>query len=88
MLAQAALGTVEAVAFLAPVLFVMVPLACGRFIGERRIARAIARRRRPAARRRPVAARRFAAQPRAMVVRGGRLIADSLAVRPPPAPAL
>ncbi len=67
-----------------PVLLVAVPLVAGRYVGEERLARLAAafvasRRRRPASSR--STARR---SPRALP-RGGRLIASSLAVRPPPA---
>ncbi len=67
-----------------PVLLFALPLLAGRYVGEEHIARLaavfVAARRRPtgslptAARRSPIA-----------VPRGGRLIAASLAVRPPPA---
>ena len=70
-----------------PVLLFALPLLAGRYVGEERLARlaaafVTARRRAARARcRRPRAARRVA------VPRGGRLIAASLAVRPPPAAA-
>ncbi len=67
-----------------PVLLFALPLLAGRYVGEEHLARLaaafVATRRRPAgslpttARRSPLA-----------VPRGGRLIAASLAVRPPPA---
>jgi hypothetical protein len=68
----------------APVLVFGLPLFGGRYVGEEQLARLaaafVAARRRPAAALSPTARR----APRA-VPRGGRLIAASLAVRPPPA---
>lgn len=67
-----------------PALLFIVPLLAGRYIGEERLARlaaAFAPRPRRAARSLTATARR---SPRALP-RGGRLIAASLAVRPPPA---
>jgi hypothetical protein len=67
-----------------PVLLFALPLMAGRYVGEEHLARLaavfVAARRRPAGSV-PTAARR---SPLA-VPRGGRLIAASLAVRPPPA---
>lgn len=67
----------------APVLLFALPLLAGRYLGEEQLARLVAavadRRRRPASSL-PTTARR---SPLA-VPRGGRLIAASLAVRPPP----
>ena len=83
-LSQTVLGTADTVAFVLPLLFVAVPLLCGHFVGERAIARATARRRH-ARHARPAAAPRTRVIPRALIVRGGRLIAASLAERPPPA---
>ena len=69
-----------------PALLFALPLLAGRYVGEDRLARLaaafVATRRRPTASV-PTTARRA---PLA-VPRGGRLIAASLAVRPPPAPA-
>jgi len=71
----------------APLLVLLAPLLLGRYVGEDRIERlaaAVAARRAPAvarARRTSLAPR----GPRALLPRGGRLIATSLAVRPPPA---
>jgi hypothetical protein len=70
----------------APFLALLVPLLAGRYVGEGHIARlaaARAARTHPSrrSRRAPVAGRAA----RALLPRGGRLIATSLAVRPPPA---
>jgi hypothetical protein len=83
-LLAAAFGLEQLLAYAGPLLALLLPLLAGRFIGEERIARVAGRRRR--GRRVPVAE---AAPPTwhlraALVPRGGRLIARSLAVRPPP----
>jgi hypothetical protein len=70
----------------APLLALLAPLLAGRYLGEERIGRLAAARVAPRLRpaRAPwssVASR----APRALVPRGGRLLATSLAVRPPPA---
>jgi hypothetical protein len=68
----------------APVLVFALPLLAGRYVGEEQLARLaaafVAVRRRPAVRLVPTVCR----APRRLP-RGGRLIAASLAVRPPPA---
>jgi hypothetical protein len=83
-LAAALAGHVEAVAYAAPCAVLVLPLLGGRYVGEDRIARLRARdRSRPRVR----AARVLSPVSRSAVVsvaRGGRLIARSLAVRPPP----
>jgi hypothetical protein len=71
----------------APVLVFALPLLAGRYVGEEQLARLasafVAARRRPAAALVPSVRRASNDVPR-----GGRLIAASLAVRPPPAHAL
>jgi len=72
----------------APLLLIVAPLLAGRYLGEERLARAAARRRGS----RPRAALRIGLpaatlRPLAELPRGGRLIAFSLASRPPPAAA-
>lgn len=80
-------GHAELVAYAAPVVVLALPLLGGRYAGEEQIARLATRARRAQPHRRP-AADRPAHRPVAIgIARGGRLIADSLAVRPPPAPA-
>jgi hypothetical protein len=70
----------------APALALLVPLLAGRYVGEEQIERLaaarVARGRPPARARRSVPALRA---PRVLLPRGGRLLATSLAVRPPPA---
>lgn len=88
MLAAGA-GHVELLAYAAPVLVLALPLLSGRFVGEDRIARAAAARRRAARRTAPLYRPPAPATWLVRVLsvpRGGRLIADALAVRPPPAP--
>jgi hypothetical protein len=85
LLAEAAGLLAPALLYAAPLLVVALPLIAGRYVGEERIARlagAVRRRRRPVAR---LSAPARARRARRAVPRGGRLIASSLAVRPPPA---
>lgn len=67
-----------------PALLAFVPLLAGRYIGADRLESLIERRRR-SPRPRAVAALRPRVRPVLFDVRGGRLIAASLAERPPPA---
>jgi hypothetical protein len=86
LLAEAAGVLAPALLYAAPLLLVALPLIAGRYLGEERIVRLAqgARQglRRPARRLSAPAGARWA---RRAVPRGGRLIAYSLAVRPPPA---
>jgi hypothetical protein len=69
-----------------PVLLVLLPLVFGRYPGERQLAR-LAKAWQARRRRRPARERSRARRPIVhFVPRGGRLIACSLAVRPPPSP--
>jgi hypothetical protein len=68
--------------YLLPALALAVPLLLRRYPGERRLLALIAGRSEP--RRRAGARTTATARPRALVPRGGLLIACSLAVRPPP----
>lgn len=85
LLVLAFAGHEQLLAYAAPVLVLVLPLLSGRFVGEERIAQVAAgRRSRLAPRMRPVVAL-AGWSPRVLSVpRGGRLIAQSLAVRPPP----
>jgi hypothetical protein len=68
----------------APLFLVAVPLLAGRYVGEEQLER-LRVGRTCAVRRRPVAAAGTASRgPAALLPRGGRLIAEALAVRPPP----
>jgi len=84
LLLAALAGHAELLAYAAPLFLVAVPLLAGRYVGEDALERlrgaSPARRRVPAAGRMPAGTRRAAA----LLPRGGRLIAESLAVRPPP----
>jgi hypothetical protein len=84
MFAQEAIGFVHSASFVAPVLLVAVPLLAGRFIGEETIHRVAGYERRSAARGRPPVQFRRPRPIFRVLARGGRLIADALAVRPPP----
>ena len=90
LLAEAAGVLAPALLYAAPLLLVALPLVAGRYLGEGRIvqlARAVQqrRRRRPVARASTPAGARWALR---AIPRGGRLIAHSLAVRPPPVAAI
>ena len=83
-LVQAATGT--DVLWISPALVLALPLLVGRYVGERGIARLAARfvvRARRAAR---SLSARLPRAPRALLPRGGRLLAASLAERGPPLP--
>jgi hypothetical protein len=82
-LALALLGSTDALLYTAPALLLALPLAFGRFIGEQQLARLAER---LAPRRTRQVPRGPAAPPAApeLVLRGGRLIASSLAGRAPP----
>jgi len=72
----------EAMSYLLPALLLLAALAARRYPGERALLAMMggARRRHRRAR----AAARSPSRPRALLPRGGALIATSLAVRPPP----
>lgn len=86
LLAEAAGVLAPTLLYAAPLLLVALPLLAGRYLGEDRFVR-LARsarqgRRRPARRLSAPAGARWELR---ALPRGGRLIAHSLAVRPPPA---
>jgi len=82
-LALAFAGSTDVLLFLAPALLVVVPLVAGRYVGETLIARIAARR--SGSRRRQSAPRASAPPATAIwLPRGTRLLAFSLAKRPPP----
>jgi hypothetical protein len=85
--ALAATGSTDALLFLAPALLIAIPILCGRYFGEELIARLADRpaRTRPA---RAIAASAAPRAPRTWLPRGARLLAFSLAKRPPPAAVL
>jgi hypothetical protein len=83
LLLAALAGHAELLAYAAPLFLVALPLLAGRYPGEERLDRLrseFVARRRPARVAPAPAVRRSAV----LVPRGGRLIAEALAVRPPP----
>jgi hypothetical protein len=81
--ALALTGSTDALLFFAPALLILIPLFGGFYVGEELIARLTARRARP--RRRSAAAPAAPPVPATWLPRGARLLAASLAKRPPPA---
>jgi hypothetical protein len=78
------LGVEAALAYLAPALLILLPLLSGRYPGDEALARVALRRARPS-RRPPPAAPPLRRRPAgALLPRGGRLVAASLAGRGPP----
>jgi hypothetical protein len=73
------------VLYLVPLLVLLVPLAAGRFPGERTLLRIGRGRRARRGAPRPVDDARARRAPSRLLPRGGGLIATALAVRPPPA---
>lgn len=90
LLGFAAHGTVpgagQAIAYLLPPLLLLVALAARWYPGEQALLARIGRQRGHARQARQ-AANKYLQRPRALLPRGGCLIASSLAVRPPPTPA-
>ncbi|HEX5712474.1 MAG TPA: hypothetical protein VFX85_04085 [Solirubrobacterales bacterium] len=82
--ALALTGSTDALLFMAPALLIAIPLLGGRFFGEELIVRLAARRARPR-RCSEVAAPLSPPTSSVWLPRGARLIATSLAKRPPPA---
>jgi hypothetical protein len=79
-------GVSTDVLLIGPLLCVAIPLLGGRYIGEEQLAKlaaAVASRRRP---RRAIAAAPKPRRAPVLVVRGGRLLGTTHAIRPPPAP--
>ena|ERR1700730_14415238 len=74
-------GLADALTYLLPALLLLLALAARRYPGERALLTLMVRGRRRAR----LDALLPRAHPRALLPRGGRLIATSLAVRPPPA---
>jgi hypothetical protein len=88
LLLAAAAGHPDLLVYAAPLFLLAVPLLAGRYVGEERLERL--RRGSAGVPRRlaPARVRPSARRPAALLPRGGRLIAESLAVRPPPVLAL
>jgi hypothetical protein len=85
-LALAFAGLSEVLFYLAPGLLILAPLLAGRYVGESLIVKLVAARERR--RLRPARVRRMPKAPAIGRLSSGRLIAFSLAERPPPAPAI
>jgi hypothetical protein len=86
LLAAALAGHPHLLAYAGPLWLLTLPLIAGRYVGEEALVRL--RRDRPV-RRRPLASRALpkgARRVAALLPRGGSLIAEALAVRPPPLP--
>jgi hypothetical protein len=77
-------GAAQALGYLLPVLLLLACLGLKRYPGQRLLI-GLADRRRSARRRTLAACRPRTSPPRALLPRGGRLLAAALAVRPPPA---
>jgi hypothetical protein len=88
-LAESVTGLHTGLLLLSPALVLALPLVAGRYLGEDRLERLAARRAVPRPRRR-TSAIAFVPRnaPRALVARGGLLLAAALAERGPPAHAL
>jgi hypothetical protein len=82
-LALALAGSTDVLLFLAPALLVAAPLLAGRYVGEELIAKLATKRVRER-RRASASATRAPRAPASWLPRGTRLIAFSLAERPPP----
>jgi hypothetical protein len=82
-LALALVGATDGLPFLVPAVLLSLPLARGHYVGERAL---LARARSPR-RSRPPARSTPPSRIERQVTRGARLIARSLAKRPPPVPA-
>jgi hypothetical protein len=80
-------GHTDLLPYAAPLFLIAVPLLAGRYVGEERLERMRSGRRTPLRAPRSEAPHAFR-RPVAFLPRGGRLIAHSLAERPPPALAL
>jgi hypothetical protein len=77
-------GMRTGVMFLSPAIVLLVSLLTGRYVGEERLARLVAGARPARPRRGRVARLVLPVRRDGVMPRGGRLVATSLAVRPPP----
>lgn len=84
VVALALTGATDALLFIAPALLIAIPLLGGRYIGEELIIRLAGRKARPRRRSASALGRHAPSVPGAWRPRGARLIAFSLAKRPPP----
>jgi hypothetical protein len=81
-------GHADLLLYVAPVLLIAIPLLAGHYVGEERLERMGSGFRRAPLRAPRTATPQALRGPVALLPRGGRLIAHSLAERPPPALAL
>ncbi|HEY1273973.1 MAG TPA: hypothetical protein VGF25_03655 [Thermoleophilaceae bacterium] len=84
LLLAGATGHEELLAYAAPVLVLALPLVGGRYVGEDRLVRLASRARSRKLRPRSVAAPVGHGIARRSIPRGGLLLGEALAVRPPP----
>ena len=87
LLLAALAGHTDLLAYAAPVLVVALPLLAGRYVGENALER-LRERAEPVIRRGAAPLLPGARRSKSTLPRGGRLIAQALAERAPPAPAL
>ena len=81
-------GMETGVLILSPAIVLLASLLSGHYVGEESLHRLTAAVRRRLPRRERAVRTPLPRRPRALMPRGGRLVATSLAVRPPPLPAL
>jgi hypothetical protein len=84
LLLAALAGHPDLLVYSAPLFLVAAPLLAGRYVGAEQLERLATGRTAALPRRAPVAARPSLRRPAALLPRGGSLIAEALAVRPPP----
>jgi hypothetical protein len=82
--AETVTGLDTGLLLLSPALVLLLPLLAGRYLGEETLERLVARRAPSRRRALPASSPLPRRRPRAVVSRGGRLIAAALAVRGPP----
>lgn len=83
-LAETVTGLDTGLLLLSPALVLLLPLLAGRYLGEETLERLVARRAPRGRHTRPASSPLPRRRPRAVVQRGGRLIASALAERGPP----
>jgi hypothetical protein len=84
LLLAALAGHEDLLAYAAPLFLLAVPLLAGRYVGEDRLERLRGTSVPAPCRRPPVGTKPATRRAAALLPRGGRLIAEALAVRPPP----
>jgi hypothetical protein len=84
LLIAALAGQSDLLVYSAPLFVVAAPLLAGRYVGEQQLERLRGGRACAVPRRLAAGARPASRGPASLLPRGGRLIAEALAVRPPP----